>query len=457
MQLCHSGGLLLPPTSSLRPRLRHLRPSPCLPQAQEKGGGQGLQEGDLDLDFSVPSWVEERNQAFASSLKGKCILAPLTKGGNRAFRQLTTEFGCPVTMSEMAYARGLLKGDRVEQARIIPAVGVENCFGAQIATKTIEEGVGAAKLAKESGATWCDLNVGCPIKDASRRGMGAIMLRKPRSLAKMVNGIVKESELPVTVKIRIGAEKVNVHRVVALLARTGAAAVTIHGRTMEQMYRKPADWSLISDVVAANPGLPIIGNGDILTHYDASRRLSESGCHAVMTGRGALIRPWLFKELQEGRELALSAEDRVHIYRRLVALMKEQFGNDEWGRKKAFYFFPWHFSFFHRYRPLPEEVYGEASRNYPLMITRHKKHDDGETLESLSLLERLLRCSNEKAHGEIAAALWDAASDKDAIISLEKLASSELPVWEAEEAGREPGNERSSRDTKTGQDDGVEG
>ncbi len=80
------------------------------------------------------------------------------------------------------------------------------------------------------------------------------------------------------------------------------------------------------------------------------RRLADSGCLAQMAGRGALIRPWLFQEAREGREVELSARDRVGVYRRLVSHMKEHFGDDAMGRRKAFYFLPWHFDFFCRYR-----------------------------------------------------------------------------------------------------------
>ena len=82
----------------------------------------------------------------------------------------------------------------------------------------------------------------------------------------------------------------------------------------------------------------------------ARQRLAESGCLAQMAGRGALIRPWLFQEAREGRELTLSARDRVGVYRQLVSYMKEHFGDDAMGRRKAFYFLPWHFDFFCRYR-----------------------------------------------------------------------------------------------------------
>ena len=88
----------------------------------------------------------------------------------------------------------------------------------------------------------------------------------------------------------------------------------------------------------------------ILVHGQAQQRLSDSGCLAHMVGRGALIKPWIFQEVKEGRELNLDATDRLGIYRQLVSYMKEHFGDDAKGRRKAFYFLPWHFDFLCRYR-----------------------------------------------------------------------------------------------------------
>ncbi|PNH11073.1 tRNA-dihydrouridine(47) synthase [NAD(P)(+)]-like [Tetrabaena socialis] len=156
----------------------------------------------------------------------------------------------------------------------------------------------------QSGAQFMDINCGCPIFEATRRGMGSAMLRKPRALARMVAGIAAESELPVTVKIRLGENEksINVETVVEYLERAGAAAVTIHGRTAVQRYKKAADWGRVGDVARATQ-LPVIGNGDILTHYEAVARLRESGCTAVMAGRGALIKPWIFQEFKEVRRM----------------------------------------------------------------------------------------------------------------------------------------------------------
>lgn len=118
---------------------------------------------------------------------------------------------------------------------------------------------------------------------------------------------------------------------------------------MEQRYKKPADWSLIQEVATAR-SVPLVGNGDVLTAYEAARRLASPGLLAVMVGRGALIKPWLFQEVREGRELSPSAAERVGVYRQLAAYMKEHFRDDARGKRSAFYFLPWHFNFFSRYR-----------------------------------------------------------------------------------------------------------
>jgi len=400
-----------------------------------------VQEEDDALFGPVPDALLQKRKAFGDRIRGKLVLAPLTKGGNLPFRRLCAEFGCEVTMSEMAFAKPLLKGDRVERARLAKAAN-EPLYGFQVATKVISEGVAAGALAQQSGADWLDINVGCPIHEASRRGLGAVMLRKPRSLAKLVHGVVNGCELPVSVKVRTGEseKKVNIERVARLLSRAGAAGLIVHGRTMEQRYRKPADWAHITALAAQHPDLPIIGNGDVLTHYDAAWRLAESGAAAVMAGRGALIRPWLFAEFKQGKEFGWSAEERVTlVYRRLVALMREHFGDDAMGRRKAWYFLPWHFSFFHRYRRYPQDVYGAAARDYPLILTRVDTVDErlGESVGELDPLERLLRCELEEAHERIAGALWDAGSDADAITALRRLASENLEEWEAAARSKE--------------------
>lgn len=221
---------------------------------------------------------------------------------------------------------------------------------------------------------------------------------------------------------------------VGLLQDSGAVQIDIHGRTMEQRYRKAADWSLIEEV-ASTSSIPIVGNGDILTYYDAKRRLdSASPVHAAMIGRGALIRPYIFQEVKEGRELHPTVMDRIGMYRQLASNMKAYFGDDAKGRGKADRFYTWHFSFFTRWRPLPADKFEEASRIKPLITTRLPisvvQAGEPEDHRELGYVERLLRCELEEAHGPLANAIWEATSDQDAYERIEQLSKERIEEFE---------------------------
>lgn len=393
------------------------------------------------------SGSSQRVLNFQKSLKDQLLLAPLTRGGNLPFRRLCSDadffsseshsshHGANFTMSEMAYARQLIKGDkrymRKERA-LLKFHKSEHNFGFQIATKSAEEAIRAISLANDEGATWVDLNCGCPIYEATRRGLGAELLKRPDSLAKLVSLIVdgKESDIPFTVKIRIGPSdsKINVDKVVHGLVDAGVAAVTIHGRTMTQRYTRPANWKIISTIGSNIHGsVPIIGNGDILTWYEAQDRLSMDGVDALMVGRGALIKPWIFQEFSTGRSFYPTAHQRIAVYYRLANYFKDHFGFDDYGKRHSFYFLPWHFEFFCRYRPLPEEIFRETCRNTPL-IQNSRLVDDAlfaqadEHIFSQDPLEKLLRDESQESHLAISHILWDSESLADAIAGLENMA-----------------------------------
>ena len=253
-------------------------------------------------------------------------------------------------MGEMVYARHLLRGQAVERARLRRACN-EKVFGVQIATNDAEEGAAAVKLAREAGADFVDLNCGCPINEATRRGLGSALLRSPEKLGLLVAGIVAGAgSTPVTVKLRLGTSEkdVNVLEVARAAREAGASAVAVHGRTAVQRYSSGADWGLIKQVVddSKNSGLLVVGNGDILTHGDARSRMAETGVDAVMVGRGALEKPWIFQEFEQNKAWDPTGADRVGVYRRLAVFMKDHFmrsDHDPKGREMAMYFLPWHF------------------------------------------------------------------------------------------------------------------
>jgi tRNA-dihydrouridine synthase 3 len=149
----------------------------------------------------------------------------------------------------------------------------------------------------------------------------------------------------------------------------------VHGRTREARYRHPADWDAIAEVARAVP-VPVIGNGDVLFAHDAAERLATSGCAAVMTARGALIRPWLFGELTEGYR-DVTAEERLAIYRRYVALGLEHWGDDEHGRTRLREFVRWHAGFWCRYAPQ------RPDGSWPSMQQRESAFEPRSPLEAL--------------------------------------------------------------------------
>ncbi|HVQ24932.1 MAG TPA: tRNA-dihydrouridine synthase family protein [Planctomycetota bacterium] len=339
---------------------------------------------------------------------GSLWLAPLTRGGHLAFRRLCVEFGAQVTVGEMAMARRLLREDDREFA-LLRSHPDEPCFGAQLAGNQPEALAEAARLAEQRGARFVDLNCGCPIHQITGRGLGASLLQKPARIARLVEAMRRAIAVPVTVKLRTGYRegKANVAEVARACEEAGAASLAIHGRSREQRYNRAADWDLIGQV-AAERRIPVVGNGDILTHYEASERRERSGVSSLMLARGALIKPWLFREIRESRSWLPTPEERLAVVWRLVELMREHFGYDERGRRRILGFLPWHLDFFSRYRPLPKAEFLEASRRHPLLQTRLPLGD------GLAPLERLLRDPRAETHESLAIALVDSGSGEEA-------------------------------------------
>jgi tRNA-dihydrouridine synthase 3 len=356
-----------------------------------------------------------------SPFAGKVVLAPLTVGGNLPFRRLCVELGAEITVGEMAVVRKLLSGSPSEFA-LIKSHPDESFFGVQLADRKEESLAEGTRIAESRGARFVDLNCGCPIHEITRRGLGAGLLRKPTKLGRLVGAMKKAVSIPVTVKLRTGwAEgKENVSEVARICEESGADAIAVHARAREQRYNRAADWDLIGRV-ASERRVPVIGNGDILTYYEARERMARSGVTSVMLARGALIKPWLFREVRTGQAWEPSGEERVALLWRFVELLREHFGEDDRGRKRAMRFLPWHLNFFCRYRPLPEAEYSEQSRQHPLLQSRL------DARPRATVLEGLLADTRVSTHQRVAEELMDAATGDDALGRLQGLASSLPP------------------------------
>ena len=372
-----------------------------------------------------------------SPFQDKVVLAPLTVGGNLPFRRLCVEMGAEVTLGEMAVVRKLLRGHASEFA-LLKSHPDERFFGAQLADKKADSLAEGARLAESRGARFVDLNCGCPIDQMTRRGLGASLLRKPTRLGRLVAAMKAAVAIPVTVKLRAGwhEDKVNVAEVARACEDGGADAIAIHGRTREQRYSKAADWDLVGKV-AAERGVPVIGNGDILTAYEARERRARSGVRSVMLGRGALIKPWLFREVRTGATWLPTPEERFAVLWRFVELLREHFGEDERGRRRAMRFLPWHLNFFCRYLALPEAEYAQQAREHPLLQSRLQAPPPA------SPLERLLGDPRPETHAQLAESLLGSKSREEGLDLSLRLARSltvdgggaELRVAESEVAG----------------------
>ena len=315
-------------------------------------------------------------------------MAPMTKGSNLPYRRLAVELGARVLVSEMVVARRLKQRRRGEFALIRRAPG-EPCFGVQLAGNQPDEMAWAAALAEARGADFVDLNLGCPIDHFTRKGLGAALARQPSRVRRIVEAMHAAVKVPVTVKIRLGwtDTKRNYLDLARAIVDGGAAAITVHGRTREARYRHPAEWDAIAEVARSVP-VPVVGNGDLLYPHEIERACVESGCAAVMIARGALIKPWIFREASTGY-WDISADERLAIYRRYVVLAREHWASprreetdepvplDEYGRQRLREFLRWHVGFWCRYVPR------RADGTWPSMQQRESDFVPRSPLEAL--------------------------------------------------------------------------
>lgn len=229
------------------------------------------------------------------SLHGKTILAPMAGVSDIAYRRLAKEHGASMVCTEMVSAMGIkYKNERTHE--LLRMEAVEHPVSMQIFGSNPEAIALGAKVVADAGADIVDINMGCPVKKVVSSGDGSALMKTPDLAARVAEAAVKAVDVPVTVKMRIGwdDDHINVVDFAKRIESTGVAAVAVHGRTREQMYMGRADWSYIK-AVKDSLSIPVIGNGDVWTPEDALRMMQETGCDAVMIGRGAQGNPWIFE------------------------------------------------------------------------------------------------------------------------------------------------------------------
>ena len=226
------------------------------------------------------------------------FLAPMEDVSDLPFRKLCKRYGADMMYTEFVAADALIRNIPSSMSKTI-IEDVERPVGIQLYGKDIKAMVEAAKIAETLKPDLIDINFGCPVKKIATKGAGSGMLRDVPKLIEMTSQIVKAVKLPVTVKTRLGWDESSkeIVMIAERLQDVGIQALTIHGRTRAQMYTGEADWTLIGEVKNnQRMHIPIIGNGDVVSPKIALERFDKYGVDGVMIGRGAIGRPWIFRE-----------------------------------------------------------------------------------------------------------------------------------------------------------------
>lgn len=260
------------------------------------------------------------------------LLAPMAAVTDLPFRTVCEEHGVGFTITEFLSAHALKAGDSRMRAKMTASLGGRQ-FGVQIFGREVDAMQQGARMAVAIGASLVDINMGCPAKRVVAGECGSALMREPEIAQELVRAVVEAvpADVPVTVKHRAGWDQAhrNAPEFACALVEAGAKMITVHGRTRTQGFSGQSDRGVIKLVRDAVPAfIPVVGNGDVLDVEGYQRMREETGCDAVMIGRGALGNPWLFARL---RELAAgrpdpgppTIEERRAIFRRHTGLIRD--------------------------------------------------------------------------------------------------------------------------------------
>jgi len=252
-------------------------------------------------------------------LESNIFLAPMAGVTDLAYRIICKEMGAGLVVSEMISSKGLYYKDQGSK-RLMETDERERPMALQIfgSDPQIMANVVKTDLNQREDIDIIDINMGCPAPKIVKNGDGSSLMKDPKLVKNILSQVLKVSEKPITIKIRMGwdAENINGVEIAKIAEEIGVSAITVHGRTKDMFYSGEADWEYIAKV-KESVSIPVIGNGDVFQAKDGIELLKQTKCDAIAIGRGAMGNPWLFKRIKQllngEKEEAPRAEEIIYL------------------------------------------------------------------------------------------------------------------------------------------------
>lgn len=244
-------------------------------------------------------WKNLRNSSKSNN-KPILALAPMANVTDVAFRSMFAKYGKPDVMwTEFVSADGLCSSGREILLNDLKFSKNERPIVAQLFSGHPDKMKGACSFVKELGFDGIDINMGCPDRSVEKQGAGAGLIKNPKLAIEIIKAAKEGApNLPISVKTRIGYNKIEIESWISLLLKENISALTVHLRTRKEMSDVPAHWDLMSKIIELrdkiSPNTIILGNGDVSSFDDAKSKVNETGCDGVMVGRGIFGNPWFF-------------------------------------------------------------------------------------------------------------------------------------------------------------------